>query len=104
VIEDNKSTGESYEVRKRTNRAPKDRKPKYESRATEFRQRLVVWKQTPASMRQSLRALAGELGTSHQLLAHYLDGLEEWQYKERAAGRKRKQRRFAHVQRPRTGK
>jgi hypothetical protein len=34
-------------------------------------------------MRPSLRALAREIGTSHQLLAHYLKGLEEWQYKER---------------------
>jgi hypothetical protein len=30
-----------------------------------------------------LRALARELGTSHQLLQHYLDGLEEWECKER---------------------
>jgi hypothetical protein len=59
------------------------RKPKYESRATEFRRRLIVWKQTPESMRPSLRALAREIGTSHQLLEHYLNGLEEWQYKER---------------------
>jgi len=34
-------------------------------------------------MRPSLRALAREIGTSHQLLEHYLKGLEEWQYKER---------------------
>jgi len=34
-------------------------------------------------MRPSLRALAREIGTSHQLLKHYLDGLEEWQYEER---------------------
>lgn len=59
------------------------RKPKYESRATEFRRRLIVWKQTPKSMRPSLRALAREIGTSHQLLEHYLKGLEEWQYEER---------------------
>jgi len=30
-----------------------------------------------------LRALARELGTSHQLFTHYLDGLEKWQYMER---------------------
>lgn len=54
------------------------RKPKYESRAAEFRQRLVAWKQTPESMRPSLRALARELQTSHALLQHYLDGLDEW--------------------------
>jgi hypothetical protein len=34
-------------------------------------------------MRPSLRALAREIGTSHQLLNHYLKGLEEWQYEER---------------------
>jgi len=59
------------------------RKPDYESRATEFRQRLIVWKQIPESMRPSLRALARELGTSHQLLKHYLDRLEKWLYQER---------------------
>jgi hypothetical protein len=59
------------------------RKPKRESRAAEFRQRLIAWKQLPESLRPSLRALACELGTSHQLLAHYLDGLEEWLFKER---------------------
>jgi len=54
------------------------RKPKQESRAIEFRQRLMAWKQTPESSRPSLRALARELGTTHQLLSHYLAGLEEW--------------------------
>jgi hypothetical protein len=34
-------------------------------------------------MRPSLRALAKELNTSHQLLQHYLEGLEEWQCRER---------------------
>src|SRR6266513_3369736 len=62
----------------------KGRKPKRESRSAEFRQRLIAWKQTPESSRPSLRALACELGTSHQLLNHYLKGLEEWQYKERS--------------------
>jgi DNA-binding transcriptional regulator YhcF (GntR family) len=59
------------------------RKPKYESRATELRQRLLVWKQSPESLRPSLRALAAETGVSHQLLSFYLKGLEQWQYKER---------------------
>jgi hypothetical protein len=59
------------------------RKPKWESRSAEFRQRLIAWKQTPESSRPSLRGLACELGTSHQLLKHYLKGLEEWQHKER---------------------
>jgi hypothetical protein len=58
------------------------RKHTEESRATEFRQRLIAWKQTPESSRPSLRALARQLGTSHQLLKHYLDGLEKWRYKE----------------------
>ncbi len=60
------------------------RKKMQESRATELRQKLVAWKQTPESMRPSLRALAGQLATSHQMLAHYLDGLDRWQAEERA--------------------
>jgi hypothetical protein len=59
------------------------RKIKQESRAAELRWKLVAWKQTPESSRPSLRALACELGTSHQLLSHYLDGLEQWEYNER---------------------
>jgi hypothetical protein len=55
------------------------RKPRQESRAIEFRRKLIEWKQTHASSRPSLRALARELGTSHQLLAFYLNGLEKWQ-------------------------
>jgi hypothetical protein len=58
------------------------RKPASESRAAELRQRLILWKQMPESVRPSLRALARELGTSHQLLEHYLDGLEIWQARE----------------------
>jgi hypothetical protein len=57
------------------------RKTKLESRSAEFRQRLIEWKQTPAAFRPSLRALARELGTSHQLLSHFLSGLEEWRRK-----------------------
>lgn len=57
------------------------RKPNHEPRSVEFRQRLIVWKQTPESSRPSLRTLAIELHTSHQLLAHYLDDLEVWQAK-----------------------
>jgi hypothetical protein len=59
------------------------RKPQYESRAAEFRHRLSAWRQIPEVSRPSLRALARELGASHQLLQHYLDGLEEWECKER---------------------
>src|SRR5258708_4296467 len=58
------------------------RKPADESRARILRSRLVVWKQTPESQRVSLRTLAAELGTSHQLLAFYLRGLDEWQRKD----------------------
>jgi hypothetical protein len=43
----------------------------------------MVWKQTPESSRPSLRTLALELNTSHQLLSHYLDDLDVWQAKER---------------------
>lgn len=59
------------------------RKPKRESRSAEFRLALIHWKETTKSSRPSLRALARELKTSHALLQHYLDGLEEWQYEER---------------------
>jgi hypothetical protein len=48
----------------------------------EIREKLVGWKQAPASSRPSLRALAREQGTSHELLRHYLAGLEKWKYKE----------------------
>jgi hypothetical protein len=42
----------------------------------------MAWKQTPESSRPSLRALARELGTSHQLLTFYLKGLGKWQGEE----------------------
>jgi hypothetical protein len=58
------------------------RKLKRESRGPEIRARLTEWKQTPESARPSLRALACKLGTSHQLLSHYLAGLEEWMARE----------------------
>lgn len=53
------------------------RKRNQESRATEFRRGLIEWKQTPEPSRPSLRALARDLGTSHQLLAFYLKDLEK---------------------------
>jgi LmbE family N-acetylglucosaminyl deacetylase len=58
------------------------RKPKHESRSGEFRRRLIAWMQTPESSRPSLRALACELGTSHQLLTFYLKRLEKWKGEE----------------------
>ena len=60
----------------------KGRKRKVDSRATELRQRLIVWQQTPESMRPALRALARELRTSHALLQHYLINLGKWQAEE----------------------
>ena len=65
------------------------RKPKQESRAAEIRARLAAWKQTPEVSRRSLRALARDLGTSHQLLGHYLKHWEKWQFKE--YGRRREE-------------
>lgn len=62
----------------------KGRKRKVESRAAELRQRLVVWQQTPESLRPSLRALARDLGTTHQLLTHYCYGIESWKAREKA--------------------
>jgi hypothetical protein len=58
------------------------RRPKAESHAAEIRAKLAVWKQTPEYLRPSLRDLARQMGTSHQLLAHYLQRLERWQAKE----------------------
>ena len=43
------------------------RKPKQESREPEVRARLAAWKQMPEDARPSLRVLAREFGTSHQL-------------------------------------
>jgi hypothetical protein len=60
------------------------RKPKQESRAAEIRAKLLSWRQTPELQRISLRALAIELATSHQMLAYYLSGLDRWQAEERA--------------------
>jgi hypothetical protein len=58
------------------------RKCAQESRATEFRRALLLWKQAPESPRPSLRALARELDTSHQLLSFYVKNLHRWQSKE----------------------
>jgi hypothetical protein len=54
------------------------RKPASESRATEIRIALAKWRQIPEEQRPSLRALAAELKTSHQLLCSYLRTLNEW--------------------------
>src|SRR4029077_1280618 len=68
----------------------KGRKKKQESRAAELRERLMVMKRTPESLQASLRALARALGTSHQLLHHYVDGLEEWECRARYQSAKEK--------------
>jgi hypothetical protein len=57
------------------------RKPSSGSRAEEFRQRLSAWKRNVVS-RPSLRALARELGTSHQLLSHYLKTRLKWEARD----------------------
>jgi hypothetical protein len=58
----------------------KGRKHIEESRATEFRQKLVEWRSLSESARPSLRALALELNTTHQLLSFYLKGLDRWRF------------------------
>src|SRR5215469_779122 len=63
-------------------KSKRGRKSKQDSRSDEIRARLVGWKQTPNSMRPSLRSLARELGTSHQLLSHYLERLHVFQSQE----------------------
>jgi len=63
-------------------RRGRGRKPAQDSRAIEFRRKLIEWKQTRESSRPTLRALARELGTSHQLLRFYLKGLDKWQVEE----------------------
>jgi hypothetical protein len=42
----------------------------------------VSWSQASEGQRPSLRVLAKELGTSHQLLSFYLKGLSKWRRKE----------------------
>jgi hypothetical protein len=54
------------------------RKPASESRAAEVRTRLAAWRQIPEAHRVSLRALAVQIGTSHQLLSFYLQRLDRW--------------------------
>jgi hypothetical protein len=53
-----------------------------ESVAKAIRTRLASWLLEPEDQRPSLRELAVELGTSHQLLSFYLKGLNDWQRKD----------------------
>jgi hypothetical protein len=58
------------------------RKPASQSRAGEIRAKLLAWRHTPEAKRVSLRALASEIGASHQLLSFYFRRLDDWQMKE----------------------
>jgi hypothetical protein len=58
------------------------RKPRAQSRGTEIRVKLAEWKRVPESSRPLLRALARELGTTHQLLSFYLKNMHKWRSKE----------------------
>jgi hypothetical protein len=66
------------------------RKPADESRAAAIRTRLVSWSQAPEGQRPSLRVLAKELGTTHQMLGFYLKGLDEWESRRQQAEYHRK--------------
>jgi len=79
--------GQAFEFRRGTLKASgvrgkKGRKRAEASRTNEIRTRLAEWKRLPESVRPSLRALGRELGTSHQLLSHYLAYWEKRQAKE----------------------
>lgn len=63
-------------------RPRRGRRPASESKAALIRATLWTWRQTPREQRVSLRALAVELGTSHQLLSFYLRDLDRWQMRE----------------------
>lgn len=79
------ASGKAHRIQSKVYTEPgrlRGRKPKRESRSSEFRQQLIAWEQTPEWSRPSLRALARELGTSHQLLTFYLKGLEKWKATE----------------------
>ncbi|MGB6718110.1 MAG: hypothetical protein WBE47_14270 [Candidatus Acidiferrales bacterium] len=82
VPDNRRRTGRANPVRDDRTEGKRGRKPASESRAVEIRAKLLTWKQTPESQRVSLRALALELGTSHQLLGSYLRGLDKWQSRE----------------------
>lgn len=72
-----------YQTEQLPKQSEAGRKPKDESRATELRQALIEWKQTPEGLRPSLRFLALQLRTSHQLLTHFLNTIDGWGLEER---------------------
>lgn len=59
------------------------RKPKEESRAEELHTELAAWRQL-GFLRPSLRKLAAQLGTSHQLLSHCIKSQDEWEARRQA--------------------
>jgi hypothetical protein len=61
-----------------------------DSRAVEIRAALVTRSQVPEPERKSLRALAAELGTSHQLLSFYLRRLMPLPFLERCEASSRR--------------
>lgn len=58
------------------------RRPANQSRGAELRAGLASWMRIPEDKRISLRGLAKQLGTSHQLLNSFLRGWDRWQVKE----------------------
>jgi len=80
--ENERKTGETNLVQADRAQGKRGRKPAGQSRAEETRTKLLAWRQTPEAQRISLRALASELGASHQLLSFHLRRLDAWQMKE----------------------
>ena len=68
--------------RKCSRRRRKGRKPAHESPAAAICERLESWRRAPEAQKPSLRALAQELGTSHQLLSFHVRRLTKRQEKE----------------------
>lgn len=85
-IENDKDISEPQKVLKTTQHSARGRKPACASRAAEFRRELIIWRETPESIRPSLRTLAHRLGagTTHQILSYHLNRLNRWQAEENA--------------------
>jgi hypothetical protein len=75
-------TGVGVQASEFPRKQTRGRKRTDHSRAAELCAKLAAWMQAPESARSSLRALARELGTSHQLLSHYLQCWDKWQARE----------------------
>jgi IS30 family transposase len=76
------NTGGANLVRDHRAKGKRGRKPASVSRAAEIRAKLLAWTQMPEEGRTSLRAIAREIGTSHQLLSFFLRRLDKWQAKQ----------------------